>query len=340
MNPSVTNTPFYRQRRIGTLQALQIPLGMPASDLLSLSERADSLYRLAKSITKPDGSIRSTYDAREPLKEIHRRIKNQILDHVSFPAYLTGSVKGCDYKTNATLHVHARIVINEDIRGFFPSTSTNRVFNVWHGFFGFSEAVAQCLTKLTTRQGELPQGAITSSFLANLVFWQDEPILQARFATQGLIYSRYVDDIAVSSKSFLADEGKSEVMRQVYGMLLKHDYQPKRAKHEITTSATRMAVTKLSVNSKPGLDRATRNKIRATVQAVERRAALGEALSFDRGPYAQAMGHVRHLERFHPGKAAPLKNRLLALKNAPKNHLIGKHNEKKLGYHPRCADRN
>jgi len=210
-------------------------------------------------------------------------------------------------------------VINEDISGFFPSTSADRVFNVWREFFGFSEAVAQCLTRLTTRQGELPQGAITSSFLANLVFWQDEPILQARFAAQGLVYSRYVDDIAISSKSFLADEGKSEVIRQVYGMLLKHGYLAKRVKHEVATSAKRMAVTKLAVNSKPGLDRATRSKIRAAVQAVERRAALGEALSFDRGPYAQAMGRVLHLERFHPGKASPLKQRLLALKKASKN---------------------
>lgn len=209
-------------------------------------------------------------------------------------------------------------MISEDIKGFFPSTSVDRVFNIWHNFFGFSETVARCLTQLTTRHGELPQGAITSSFLANLVFWQDEPTLHARLATQGLAYSRYVDDIAVSSKSFLADDGKSEVIRHVYGMLLKHGYQSKRAKHEITTSAIRMAVTKLAVNSKPGLDRATRNRIRATVQAVERRAALEEDLSFDGGPYAQAMGHVRHLERFHSGEAAPLKNRLLALKNAPK----------------------
>jgi len=303
------------------LQALHIPLGLSAGDLLVLAGRANALYRLAKSITKPDGSIRNTYDALKPLKQIHRRIKSQILDHVSFPAYLTGSIKGCDYKTNAALHTRARIVINEDISGFFPSTPADRVFNVWHGFFGFSEAVAQCLTQLTTRHGELPQGAITSSFLANLVFWQDEPTLHAKFASQGLTYSRYVDDIAVSSKKFLTDEEKSEVVRQVYGMLLKHGYRPKRIKHEITTSAKRMAVTKLAVNSKPGLDRTTRSKVRAIVRAVERRAALGEDLLFDQGPYAKAMGQVLHLARFHPGDAAPLKRRLLALKNAPEAQL-------------------
>lgn len=315
MNPSATNALFYKQHRIGTLQALHASLGVSTCDLQTLAKRANTLYRLAKSITKPDGSVRNTYDAQGPLKRVHRKIKNQILDYVSYPAYLTGSIKGRDYKVNAELHARARIVISEDISGFFPSTSADRVFNVWHNFFGFSETVAQCLTQLTTRNGELPQGAITSSFLANLVFWQDEPILHARFSAQGLVYSRYVDDIAVSSESFLADEDKSEVVRQVYGMLLKHGYQPKRIKHDITSSSKRMAVTKLAVNSKPGLDRTTRSRIRAAVQAIEKRVALGETLSFDQGPYAQAMGQVMHLERFHPGKAAPLKSRLLALKN-------------------------
>ncbi|QKD42551.1 RNA-directed DNA polymerase [Alicycliphilus denitrificans] len=338
MSPSATSAPSYSQRRIGTLQALHVPLGLPASDLLALAERADGLYRVAKRITKPDGSIRIAYDTLDPLKGVHRRVKSQILDHVSYPAYLTGSIKGCDAKVNASLHARARIVINEDISGFFPSTSADRVFSIWHNFFGFSEEVARCLTRLTTRHGELPQGAITSSFLANLVFWRDEPALHDKFAAQGLVYSRYVDDIAVSSKTFLTNKEKTDVIRQVYGMLLKHGYRAKRAKHEIATSARRMAVTKLAVNSKPGLDGATRDKTRAVVQAVEQRSAQGEVLSFDRGPYAQAMGKVLHLERFHPGDAAPLKRRLLALKEAAAS-ITSSHpstwrpNEKKLGSH-------
>lgn len=314
MSLPATSAPSYSQRRIGTLNALRLPLGLSVDELLSLAQRADGLYRVAKSIAKPDGSIRNTYDALAPLKEIHRRIKSQILDHVNYPAYLTGSIKGSDYRVNAALHTNARIVINEDISGFFPSTSTERVFNIWYGLFGFSQEVSQCLTQLTTRQGELPQGAITSSFLANLVFWQDEPTLQAKFAAQGLVYSRYVDDIAVSSKAFLTDQEKSEVVRQIYGMLLKHGYRPKRAKHEISTSSTRMEVTKLSINAKPGLGKAVYSKTRAAVHDIEQRIASGEVLSFERGPYAQAMGRVLHLERFHPGKAAPLKKRLFALK--------------------------
>jgi len=314
MNLPALNAPCYKKRRIGSLHALARSLGLSAKELAGLARCTDDLYRTAKSIAKPDGSIRNVYDALEPLKKVHRKIKHQILDHVQYPFYLTGSIKGRDYKSNAILHVHSKIVINEDISGFFPSTSSKRVLNIWRHFFCFSEDVAQCLTRLTTRCGAVPQGAITSSFLANLVFWQHEPILHAKLSGQGLVYSRYVDDIAVSSKRNLTREDKSAIVIKIYDMLFKHGYKPKRSKHEIIAADKRVAVTKLSVNIKPGIDKSVRGQIRASVHHLENCVAAGEKISFDSGLYSQVMGQVLHMERFHPGKAASLKKRLLILK--------------------------
>ena len=316
MSQSISNAPSYSKRRIGSLPALSAALQCPVADLLALATRASKLYRVARSVTKSDGTVRYTYDALPTLKAIHRKIKSQILDHVVYPPYLTGSVKGCDYRANASLHVGARIVISEDISGFFPSTSADHVYLIWRDFFGFDKDVAQCLALLTTRNGELPQGAIPSSFLANLVFWRDEPELHATFSAQGLAYTRYVDDIAVSAKEFLSDGEKADVVRQLYGLLFRRGYRPKRIKHDIATSGKRMVVTKLAVNAKPGLAPATRSRVRAEVHALEKRVEFGENLCFESGVYTQVMGKVLHLERFHPGKAAPLKKRLLALKRA------------------------
>jgi len=269
MSLPALNAPCYKKRRIGSLRTLGRTLGLSGNELIRLAKRANGLYRTAKSITKPDGSIRNVYDALEPLKKVHKRIKRQILEHVQYPFYLTGSIKGRDCKSNAILHVHSKIIINEDISGFFPSTSSKRVLNIWHHFFCFSEDVAQCLTQLTTRCGALPQGAITSSFLANLVFWQHEPILHAKLSNQGLVYSRYVDDIAVSSKEALTCEEKSNIIVQIYNMLFRHGYKPKRSKHEIITADKRMAVIKLSVNVKPGVNKSTRGQIHASVRNIE-----------------------------------------------------------------------
>ena len=218
------------------------------SRLEYVAEHAEQLYRVAQEVPKSDGSVRYTFDAKPLLKDVQRRIKSEILDRVHFPDYLTGSIKGRDYKTNAALHVGAKIVISEDIGSFFPSTSTHRVFDVWRGFFRFSDEVANLLTCLTIRAGELPQGAITSPHLANLVFWRDEPRLQHSLAERGITYSRFVDDISVSCKAAIIDQEKTTVIAAIYGMILKNGYKPKRSKHELSTGQRRMSVTKLSVN--------------------------------------------------------------------------------------------
>lgn len=275
---------------------------------------ANKLYRVAKELTKEDGTVRKTYDAYKPLKDIHSRIKLEILDQVSFPHYLTGSIKGQDYKTNATLHCGAKIVISEDVSNFFPATTSALIFDVWHQFFGFSHEVATCLTQLTTLNGELPQGAITSPQLANLVFWRDEPTVHTKLALKGITYSRFVDDVAVSSREYMTAADKTYAIAMIYGIMKKRGYKPKRKKHEITTASARMTVTKLTVNEKPGLARTERSKIRAIVYHFERDVSDGVRNEYTLQEWPKVVGKVALLKRFHPGKAASLTKRLNAVK--------------------------
>lgn len=275
MSQSPSSSPSYSGLPIRRIESLAKALYCTPQRLADVSRRASDLYRIAKEIQKDDGTVRRTYDAKKLLKDIHRRIKTEILDHVDFPPYLTGSLKGQDYKTNAELHVGAAIVIAEDIGSFFPSTTAEHVFDVWHRFFKFSAEVAQLLTNLTTRNNELPQGAITSPQIANLVFWRDEPRLHDRLRAEGIIYSRFVDDIAASSKTPLAPEKKTEIISVIYGLMQRSGYRPKRRKHELRTARQRMTVTTLNVNDKVGIAKEERSRIRATVHRLERLVASG-----------------------------------------------------------------
>lgn len=313
MNRLPTSSPSYNGQAIRRIESLGKALRCSQQRLDYLGNNADRLYRIAQEIEKSDGSKRVTFDAKPALKEVHRRIKIEILDRVTFPMYLTGSIKGRDYKTNAELHVGAAIVIAEDIGSFFPSTTTAHVFDVWRNFFGFSDEVARLLTALTTRNGELPQGAITSPHLANLVFWRDEPALHDRFAADGIVYSRFVDDVAASSKTTIPPERKTEIVRLIFGLMLRHGYKPKRTKHELKTAGQQMTVTKLTVNQMPGLPKAERARIRAAVHHLECLAGQGALSAEQRREYASVLGRVNHLARFHPGEAAGLKARLKML---------------------------
>ena len=304
----------YPHAPIRCLDALSKALGVHHNVLVRCASAAARMYRLAKQEVKPDGSIRQTFDARPVLKAVQIRIKERLLQRVVFPTYLHGSLRGCSPRTNAKMHVRAKITFAEDITQFFPSASQTLVRRTWLRFFGFSEDVADLLTDLTTLNGGLPQGAVTSSYLANLIFWDYEPCLVKTLASRGLTYSRYVDDVTVSSRRRVEPEDKTYVVAQIYGMLLHHGFIPNRRKHEITTSAESMRTTKLVHNVAVGLPDGERKRIRAGVYHLERRVLLGVRGDEITRELASLATRVGRLGSFHKVPAAALKKRLVAVR--------------------------
>lgn len=298
--------PTYPHRPIGSVPTLASMLRISERDLVDIAGRAGGMYRAVKLKTG-----RQTFDANAPLKPLHARIKTTLLVHVNFPQYLTGSLKGRDYKVNAELHQNQAVVICEDVKGFFGAVSDELVFDIWRHFFKFPQAVSEILTALTVKEGSLPQGAIPSSYLANLALWRDEPLLHAKLTAQGIVYSRYVDDIAVSSKTPLAPGRKTQLIADVYGMLSRNGLSAKREKHEIFPATKRMITTKLVVNRKASLPPAKRSNARAAVHEAELLARIpGIEHQVALTALNKAASRVGELGRFHPNLAIPLRRRL------------------------------
>lgn len=304
--------PIYPNKPLRSLQVLAKALRVDVETLERLAEKADCLYREVK--PKP-GSNRQIFDARDELKSVHKKIKNEILSRVIFPDYLTGSLKGRDYKSNAELHTNQAVIICEDVKGFFGSVSAEKVHDIWQGFFGFSPDVASLLTALCTKDRALPQGGIPSSYLANLALWRDEPVLQAKLGTKGIVYSRYVDDIAMSSSTALSPEEKTKLISDVYGMLARNGLAAKREKHEIHPATGRMIATKLLINRKASLSPSKRANARAAVFQVEQLAASDASHQQILEAVNRAANRIGLLGRFHPNLAGPLKARLEKLRS-------------------------
>jgi Reverse transcriptase (RNA-dependent DNA polymerase) len=291
----ILHKPNYPCEPISTIQALSKALGFEESLLKEIASKANGMYRRVKS--KP-GSTRETFDANGLLKEIHQRIKLRILVRVYFPEYLHGSIRNRDYFTNAKLHAHKQILICEDVKQFFPSVRAESIYWIWRGFFNFSGPVSELLTKLTIKDDALPQGAIPSSYLANLVFWKVEPFLQAKLATEGITYSRYVDDMAMSSASHLSKEQQSSVIARVYGMLRGEGLKAGRGKHE----------------RKPSWPPRKRSAVRAEVFQLEQLAANGEPTPDALKRTDKAAQRVGQLGRFHRTEGEALRARVRAVR--------------------------
>lgn len=300
----------YARGPIRSVATLAKALGIDVKTLSHQAAVANSSYRLAKPIEKADGSIRQPYDALPSLKAVHRRIQERIFAHVEFPAYLTGSLKGKDAVRNAELHSNAATIVTEDVRNFFPSISAELVYAIFRTFFGFSTEVAQLLAALCTLEGAVPQGAITSSYLANLAFWDIEGRLFQYLENEGVAYSRYVDDVTISSRRSLTTVELSAYIRAIYRMIARKGFSPKRSKQEIQRGDSRMRVTKLLVNAKASLSSEQRRSVRAAVFQLEC-AVRGKLVDDEIRREARSVsGRVGYLARLHPQEGRALKARL------------------------------
>ncbi len=258
----------YPCQPILTIEALGRALGLKPATLIDVAEKASSEYRRAGKKRKPDGTVRIFWDARYPLKAIQSRIKERILDRVVFPGYLFGGIRGRSHFSNARFHSGARILIAEDIASYFPSITTAHVFNIWRRVFGFSKQVSRVLTKLTTRDGELPQGAKTSPHLSNLALWKVEPGIVQRLNRLGMKYSRFVDDINITSNRRHPLFVIQKATRQVYGALYHAGFSPKFEKHNFSWRGQSMAVTKLNIDGKISLPAQRRKALALDAQQL------------------------------------------------------------------------
>ena len=313
--------PRYPFAPIGELEKLALSLNISMDELDNVTNNSDSLFYLTQELKKTDGSSRFTYDALPSLKAIHGRICEIFLKRVIYPEYLQGSIKRRDYLTDAQIHVGAKVLVSEDISNFFPNISKKVVHEMWVGVFGFSNPVSDCLAELVTMNGYVVQGAKTSSYICNLILWNREAILVSRFKSKGLVYTRYVDDITVSSKYQLSREEKSDIIGSIYSMFKSIGVEPNRRKHKIMPRNKKQEVHGVNVNrNKPSMPKAKRKQIRAAVHRCELEYECDPCSDDYISLFNSVAGKVNCMGRMHKNEANKLKIRLSKIKPKLKNN--------------------
>lgn len=344
------DAPTYPFKPIHSIQALALALGENERLLARLAIRADRLYRHVPQEKK--GKKRDTYDAHEPLKRVQRKVVDRILSRAIFPKYLHGGIKDVasprSIHSNAAVHAGARYVILQDIQNFYPSILIDQVDALYRGLFGFGADVSALLSSLCCREGSTPQGASTSGYIANLIFWDVEPKVVTGLLARGFQYSRFADDITISSVRKPSSAELSCIITTVTGMLAAKGCHQKRTKlhmrvrgqgiWESNTCFKPLTVTGLSVfNSLPGLTKVERKRIRSAVRQFE---VMSETVSDWKTlepVYLRAMGRVgRLLACRHPDGEA-LKARLNVVKRSSQVPLLERYQQTSEGDAAGCV---
>ena len=271
-----------------SLRDLEFRLGVSRRTLRQISSRAGAYYSpftiqcgaKSRRIDNPTGRLRV----------LQNYVQERLLVPVQVPDCIHGGVRGRSPVTNVAPHIGHSVVVTVDIGDFFPSITHHRVFHAWRHTLGCTPTIARLLTQLTTFEGHLPQGAPTSTTLANVVLYAASEKVRKACATLNLIHTTFVDDLAFSG------ERARDIIDQAVLVLREAGFRVPHRKTRIMGKSSQKRVTGLVLGRKPKVPRQTKSKVRAALHrlASERRGTIEYegTLQSARG----LMAHISHVE--------------------------------------------
>lgn len=164
--------------------------------LFQLSKNADYYYK-TYTIPKKSGKPRTISQPSKKLKGLQAWLLVYILNKLSVSSSSKGFEKGSSTLRNAEPHRGAYVLLNMDLKDFFPSITQKQVFNVFKSI-GYNDTMAIIFSNICTFNDTLPQGGPCSPKLANLCAWQMDLRIQGFVGQRGISYSRYADDLSFS----------------------------------------------------------------------------------------------------------------------------------------------
>lgn len=230
-----TVTRFYDAINAGIIRKANIPSMINALEVFV--GKYDSLYSVAREslydtfvIPKKSGGLRRINAPHEPLMEALRELKS-IFEDKMFALYHTAAF--AYVKRRNTLDAIKRHQANEskwfektDFSDFFGSTTMTFVLEMMRIIFPFSEIMKdekgrwflEKALELCFLNGGLPQGTPISPMLTNLMMIPIDHALYNDFRKKGFVYTRFADDIQISSRY---EFDPHEVVRKIDEVLAK-----------------------------------------------------------------------------------------------------------------------
>lgn len=150
-------------------------------------------------IPKCSGGARVLYCPTRNLKIIQLWILRRILERVPVDDHATAYVRKKQLVENVRRHQSNPYFLALDIEEFFPSISSKQVAGLYYAL-GYRKKGLSLLVALGTHNGFLPQGAVTSPALANLLCKRMDRRIAGYVERRGVQYTRYADDLTFSAR--------------------------------------------------------------------------------------------------------------------------------------------
>ncbi|MCI0377096.1 MAG: reverse transcriptase family protein [Gemmataceae bacterium] len=318
----VLNTPADVARALG--------LSIPRLRWLAFhNETATRTHYVHFSVPKKSGGTRVLSAPHRTLAKAQRWIFQNILQTLPAHAAAHGFVRGRNILSNAQPHAGHAVLVNLDVRDFFPSITFPRVRSVFQRL-GYSPAVATVFALLCTEcprrqvlfQGKkyfvatgqrgLPQGACTSPALANQVARRLDHRLIGLARALSLNYTRYADDLTFSGDDNL--KGRvGYLMAKVRHIAQDEGFTINEDKSRVLRRNAAQLVTGLVVNQKPTIRRQEIRRLRAILHRARHEGLEKQNRTGDPRFLARLRGKIALVHMIRPDLGLQFSQTLKAL---------------------------
>jgi RNA-directed DNA polymerase len=266
------------------------------------------------------------------LKAVQTWILDNVLYKIENSSAAHGFVRSRSIVTNASPHVGQDIVINIDLKNFFPSIEYKRVKGLFCKL-GYSGQLSTILGLLCTEpeidevvldnrkyyvaktNRQLPQGAPSSPAITNLICYKLDKRFEGLAAKYGYNYTRYADDMTFSAKETAADKA-GQLLRFIKQVVKEEGFTIHPDKLKVMRKGDKREVTGIVVNEKLSIDRNTLRRFRALLHNISQTGLANK--QWGKGNIISSIaGYANYVAMVKPALGLKLKVTLAALLQRP-----------------------
>jgi hypothetical protein len=249
----------------------------------------DFRYRTFE-IPKRSGGMRRIDAPHSLLREMQDRLLPML--QMAYDAHPSahGFLAGRSVVSNAKGHTGQRLVLNVDLQDFFPNVNFGRVRGLFlKPPFSIGAPAAAVLAQIVTHRNGLPQGAPTSPVLSNMIAATLDRRLTRLARETRMRYSRYADDITLSTNQpalpamiaehYLDTQGNMALRpgEALAREIALSGFSVNLKKVRVQSHSMRQSVTGLVVNASVNVERERVRRIRAMLHAWRKFGLQGAA---------------------------------------------------------------
>lgn len=275
------------------LEALARIANMSEARLQFIAESASRRYK-SFDVPKRSGGVRTIHHPSRELKAIQRWLSRSLFSRFPVHKGATAYSHGSSIRANAARHQFTNFTNRYDFSDFFPSFRRENVelfLNTENAKYGIalSDSDIEFVGKIVSRDGRLTIGAPSSPIVTNVMMYNFDDALSTACLKRDLIYTRYADDIFVSSYEPDLMSEMGNIIEYFAGQFYNLQLNLNRSKSVFLSRKFRRNITGVTVTSdrRLSIGRERKREIRALIHQwingqldTDREAALRGMIAF------------------------------------------------------------